>query len=71
MLVNLPYLGFEPVSAQVQLYYLWAYFLIAMVVYFRWAYVVCSSICDYLGINCLTIPEDKWRVLQRERAKSA
>lgn len=71
VLVNLPYLGFQPVSAQVQLYYLWAYFFIAMVVYFRWAYVVCSSICDYLGINCLTIPEDKWRVLQRERAKSA
>lgn len=71
VLVNLPYLGFQPVSAQVQLYYLWAYFFVAMVVYFRWAYVVCSSICDYLGINCLTIPEDKWRVLQRERAKSA
>jgi ethanolaminephosphotransferase len=26
------------------------------VVYGRWAHLVITSICDYLGINCLTIP---------------
>jgi hypothetical protein len=23
--------------------------------------LVVSSICNYLGINCLTIPRDKWQ----------
>ncbi|KAF2485378.1 hypothetical protein BDY17DRAFT_322225 [Neohortaea acidophila] len=66
-LVNLPYLGFDPVSATLEHYYLWAYFLIAMIVYFRWAYLVINGICDYLGIPCLTIPEERWRALERER----
>lgn len=70
VMVNLPYFGFEPVTAQVQLYYLWAYFLMALVVYGRWAYVVCTAICNYLGINCLTIPEAKWRALQEQQKKS-
>lgn len=72
VMVNLPFLGFEPVSADVQLYYLWAYFIFSTVVYARWAYVVCTAICDYLGIQCLTIPEEKWKALQREKdAKAA
>ena len=71
VMVNLPYFGFQTVSAEVQMYYLWAYFFFAMVVYFRWAYVVCTAICSYLGINCLTIPEETWKTLQRQRAKSA
>lgn len=71
VMVNLPYLGFQAVSPVVQLYYLWGYFFFAMVVYFRWAHVVCNAICSYLGINCLTIPDEKWKTLQRERAKSA
>lgn len=71
VLVNLPYLGFQPVSAEVQLYYLWAYFAFALVAYLRWAYLVCGAICKYLGINCLTIPREKWKVLQEQQKKQA
>ncbi|KAK4499035.1 hypothetical protein PRZ48_009547 [Zasmidium cellare] len=67
VMVNLPHLGFEPVSSEVQLYYLWAYFIVSMVVYFRWAYLVCNAICNYLGISCLTIPEEKWKVLKQQQ----
>lgn len=67
VMVNLPYFGFEPVSSEIQLYYLWAYFIVSMVVYFRWAYLVCNAICNYLGINCLTIPEEKWKVLKQQQ----
>ncbi|WPH01044.1 sn-1,2-diacylglycerol cholinephosphotransferase-like protein [Acrodontium crateriforme] len=67
VLVNLPFFGLPAVSAQVEHYYLWAYFAFANVVYFRWAYVVINAICDYLGIRCLTIPEDRWRALEQER----
>lgn len=59
ILANLPRFGFEPISAQNELYYLWAYFFFAMAVYFRWAYLVITSICNFLGINALTIPYDK------------
>lgn len=67
VMVNLPYIGYAAPSAEVQLYYLWAYFWFSMVVYARWAWVVCNAICAYLGINCLTIPGEKWRVLQRQQ----
>ena len=59
ILGNLPLLGFPAVSAQVEHAYLWAYFIFSTVVYFRWAYLVTSSICNFLGINCLTIPHEK------------
>ncbi|KAL8639324.1 MAG: hypothetical protein Q9228_003630 [Teloschistes exilis] len=52
---NLPLLGFSAVTPNVELWYLRAYFVFAVVVYFRWALLVISSICNYLGINCLTI----------------
>lgn len=55
VLGNLPLLGYEPVSEHTELLYLWAYFVFAAVVYFRWATLVISSICNYLDINCLTI----------------
>ncbi|KAI4149491.1 MAG: hypothetical protein L6R39_002500 [Caloplaca ligustica] len=55
VLGNLPLLGLPAVSAPVELWYLRAYFVFAVVVYFRWALLVINSICDYLGINCLTI----------------
>jgi ethanolaminephosphotransferase len=58
-LANLPRIGFPAVSAVVELWYLRAYFVFAGVAYFRWAFLVIGSICDYLGINCLTIPTDK------------
>lgn len=67
VMANAPVFGFPAVSAEVELYYLWAYFGIANIVYWRWAYVVITAICQYLGIRCLTIPEEKWRALEREK----
>lgn len=55
ILGNLPRLGLPAVSVGVELWYLRAYFVFALVVYFRWALLVINSICAYLGINCLTI----------------
>lgn len=55
VLGNLPRIGLSPVAAEVELWYLRAYFVFAMVAYFRWALLVIDSICAYLGINCLTI----------------
>ncbi|CAK1364203.1 Choline/ethanolaminephosphotransferase 2 [Cercospora beticola] len=71
VLVNLPYIGFPAPSAEIQLYYLWGYFVFSTIVYGRWAYVVCTAICEYLGIRCLTIPEEKWRALEREKQAKA
>ncbi|KAI4591645.1 hypothetical protein KJ359_012715 [Pestalotiopsis sp. 9143b] len=59
ILANLPLLGFEPLSAKNELIYLYAYFAFAAVVYFRWAFLVTNSICNFLGINALTIPHEK------------
>ncbi|PNY26771.1 CDP-alcohol phosphatidyltransferase class-I family protein [Tolypocladium capitatum] len=56
---NLPRLGFSQISATAELYYLWSYFVFALIVYFRWAYLVITSICNFLGINALTIPKEK------------
>jgi len=57
VLVNLPALGLSPIfDHTIELWYLRNYFLFAAVVYGRWAVLVISSICSYLGINCLTIP---------------
>jgi ethanolaminephosphotransferase len=53
-----------------ELYYLWAYFLFSLVVYFRWAYLVITSICDFLGINALTIPKEK-RIANQKAAEAA
>ncbi|KAI9760064.1 MAG: hypothetical protein M4579_001897 [Chaenotheca gracillima] len=55
ILGNLPRFGFEAVSAKTELWYLRAYFVFALVVYFRWAVLVINRICAYLDINCLTI----------------
>lgn len=55
VLGNLPRLGLPAVSAQTELWYLRGYFGFASVVYLRWAILVINSICEYLGINCLTI----------------
>ncbi|KJZ76988.1 hypothetical protein HIM_03865 [Hirsutella minnesotensis 3608] len=59
ILGNLPRLGLPAISAAAELNYLRAYFLFALVVYFRWAYLVITSICNFLGINALTIPKEK------------
>jgi ethanolaminephosphotransferase len=56
VLVNLPYLGYSQISTATEVWYLRSYFIFAVIVYFRWALLVIQSICEYLGINCLTIP---------------
>lgn len=56
---NLPYFGYKQITPEGELMYLWAYFVFALVVYFRWAYLVVTSICNFLGINALTIPKEK------------
>lgn len=61
VLVNHPYVPlpgktWSPVSAEVEVWYLRGYFVFAAIVYANWAVLVISSICRYLGINCLTIP---------------
>ena len=67
MMSWLPVLGMPAVSERFELAYLWAYFVFSAVVYFRWAFLVVSAICDYLGIQCLTIPEEKWRANEDEK----
>ncbi|ETS81976.1 hypothetical protein PFICI_06978 [Pestalotiopsis fici W106-1] len=59
ILANLPRIGFEPLSAKNELIYLYGYFVFAAIVYFRWAFLVTTSICNFLGINALTIPYEK------------
>lgn len=59
ILGNLPRIGLSEVSPRFEVNYLWAYLIFAVVVYFRWAFLVITSICDYLGINALTIPKEK------------
>lgn len=67
---NLPLFGLDKISPEMELYYLWAYFLFSLVVYFRWAYLVITSICDFLGINALTIPKEK-RIANQKAAEAA
>ncbi|KAI1077356.1 CDP-alcohol phosphatidyltransferase [Whalleya microplaca] len=75
VLGNLPRLGLglPAVTPAVEHAYLWAYFVFALVVYFRWAFLVTNSICNFLGINCLTIPHEKQlenkRKLEQEKEK--
>lgn len=59
VLGNLPRFGLPQVNAKFELLYLWAYLIFALVVYFRWAFLVVNAICNFLGINALTIPKEK------------
>ncbi|KAF3905585.1 hypothetical protein AA313_de0208316 [Arthrobotrys entomopaga] len=71
VLVNAPtLLGYEPVDAVVELWYLRGYFVFALVVYFNWAIKTINMICGYLGIKCLTIPYKK-EELKNGHAKTA
>jgi len=66
LLANVPVsLGYPPVSHEWELFYLRGYFVFAMVVYGRWAHLVITSICEYLGINCLTIPVSKQKGIEK------
>ena len=67
LIANFPLLGLAPLSASSELLYLRLYFIFAVIVYFRWAFLVINSICGYLGINCLTIPEKKLRDMEIDR----
>lgn len=74
VLVNLPLLEnaeerLHPLllHPQTELWYLRAYFVFALVVYSRWAYLVITSICNYLGIRCLTIAPERVEMLRAER----
>ncbi|KAL2171145.1 hypothetical protein VTG60DRAFT_3660 [Thermothelomyces hinnuleus] len=66
VLGNLPRLGLPAVSAKVEYMYLLGYLVFAAVVYFRWAWLVTTSICRFLGINCLTIPYEKQRLIHQQ-----
>lgn len=75
VLGNLPRFGFAAISAEHEYYYLCAYFVFACIVYFRWAFLVVNAICDFLGINALTIPyekqlENKRKMEQEQQATS-
>ena len=59
VLGNLPRFGLRAVTAEEEHLYLWLYLVFAAVAYSRWAILVTTSICNYLGINCLTIPYEK------------
>jgi len=59
VLGNLPWFGLPAVTSNVELWYLRGYFVFALVAYSRWAFLVIDAICNYLGINCLTIPKAK------------
>ncbi|KAL2255897.1 hypothetical protein VTK26DRAFT_2512 [Humicola hyalothermophila] len=64
-LANLPRLGLPAVSPRFEHVYLWCYLVFAFVVYARWAVLVTTSICRFLGINCLTIPREKQLEIKR------
>lgn len=61
ILSNLPAFGFPAVSAATELLYLRGYLVFAFIAYGVWARLVVNSICNFLGINCLTIPKEKWQ----------
>lgn len=59
VLANLPRLGLPMISPSLELWYLRLYFIFAFVVYMHWAVLVINRITTFLGINCLTIRQDK------------
>ncbi|OJJ46070.1 hypothetical protein ASPZODRAFT_16666 [Penicilliopsis zonata CBS 506.65] len=66
ILGNLPLLGLPKVSASVELWYLEGYLAFALIAYMHWAFLIINRFTTFLGINCLTIREDK--ATARERA---
>ena len=71
VLGNLPFFGLPKVSHKTETLYLQGYFVFAAIVYARWAHLVITSICEYLGINCLTIPHDRSNGSANGETKSA
>lgn len=66
VLANLPRVGLPMVAGWVELLYLRAYLVFALVAYMHWAVLVINRITTFLGINCLTIRKDK--SMAREQA---
>ncbi|KAK3983915.1 putative choline/ethanolaminephosphotransferase [Cladorrhinum sp. PSN332] len=66
---NLPRVGLPAVSAHYEYMYLLSYLVFAAIVYFRWAWLVTTSICNFLGINCLTIPYEKQMEIYEKNRK--
>ncbi|GAA5806970.1 hypothetical protein MFLAVUS_000319 [Mucor flavus] len=61
-LTNIPILfpSIGPIfTAESEYMFLVAYFVFAVAAYLRWALVVINNFCDFLGIKCLTIPNQK------------
>ncbi|KAI8065332.1 uncharacterized protein B0P05DRAFT_553879 [Gilbertella persicaria] len=59
IVANVPYVTtmiplFTPETEYV---YIIVYFFVSLVLYLRWAVLVIDSICNYLGIRCLVIPD--------------
>jgi ethanolaminephosphotransferase len=71
VLANLPLVGQPAPSARLELAYLRGYFIFAAIVYIRWAFLVVGSICRYLDITALTIPQEKQLALQRQLQQEA
>lgn len=69
VLTNLPRVGLSGPSPTQEYAYLWAYFFFSLIVYGRWAMLVITSICDYLGIQCLTIPVKRQRELANGKSR--
>lgn len=66
-LVNLPALGARAVlTPKLEHGFLAAYFVFAAVGYARWAYIVITAICRFLGISALTIPRAKQEETRRK-----
>lgn len=61
VLINLPILGFPPISPWMELFYLRTYLVVGFIVYMHWALFIINRVTTYLGINCLVIREDKSR----------
>lgn len=59
IIANLPvYTSMDPIfTPQSEYFYIIFYFLLVLVLYLRWAILVIDSICTYLDISCLTIPD--------------
>lgn len=68
---NMPRFGLKAVTPEAELYYLWGYFVFAFIVYFRWAFLVVTSICNFLGINALTIPAAKQEENRRKMLEAS
>jgi len=59
IIVNLPVLfNIDPIfTPEREHFYLWCFFVFALVAYFNWAFLVINRFCRFLGIQCLRIAQ--------------